>query len=101
MTRENMVKYKIVHYGRDFPYIRGTYSSSCPKLAEDGPPDVYGGKHLLIAGEAFPIPKCQIGFVDGAALSGLHAAELILSEIDSTTEWKTIPESLKNKWQRH
>ena len=35
----------------------------------------------MLAGEAFPVPFHHFGWVDGASLSGLHAAELILHEM--------------------
>ncbi|KAL3924684.1 MAG: hypothetical protein SGILL_000896 [Bacillariaceae sp.] len=90
-------RHKIIHYSKDFPWIRGTYSQDCPYYAEDGPQEVYEGRRLLLAGEAFPIPKCQIGWVDGAALSGLHAAELILNHIDASIDWFSIPDNLKQE----
>jgi monoamine oxidase len=93
------VRHKLFHYARDFPYIRGTYSQDCPPYAEDGPQEVIAGRRLLLAGEAFAVPKCQIGWVDGAALSGLHAAEQILSHIDATVDWFSIPQSLKETYR--
>ena len=96
LASKNYKRHKLIHYGRDFPYIRGTYSEDCAPYPEAGPQEVFAGRRLLLAGEAFAIPRCQIGWVDGAALSGLHAAELILNHIDATIDWFSIPPSLKN-----
>ncbi|KAG7337949.1 hypothetical protein IV203_032082 [Nitzschia inconspicua] len=73
--------------------LRGTYSSDYPPSDRVGPQVVQDGR-LLIAGEAFPVPPRHNGWVDGAAMSGLHAAEIILNKIDSSTNWFTIPQRI-------
>ena len=95
LASKNYKRHKLIHYGRDFPYIRGTYSEDCAPYPEVGPQEVFAGRKLLLAGEAFPVPRCQVGWVDGAALSGLHAAELILNHVDVTVDWFSIPAALK------
>jgi monoamine oxidase len=76
------MRHKIVHWANDYPYIRGTYSIDYP-VKGTGPQEAWSNKRLLIAGEAFPIPRQHNGWVDTAALSGLHAAEIILYHIDN------------------
>jgi monoamine oxidase len=73
------VRHLLVNWSKD-PYIRGTYSSdSSEELA--GPQVAWTDTRLVIAGEAYPVPTGHNGWVDGAALSGLHAAELVLHQI--------------------
>lgn len=94
LATKTYVRHKLVNW-TDNPFVRGTYAMSTdyPPLERAGPQVAYGGR-LLVAGEAFPIPPWHVGWVDGAALSGLHAAELILDQIDSSINWFSILEEL-------
>ncbi|KAG7342261.1 monoamine oxidase [Nitzschia inconspicua] len=92
VATKTYVRHKLV-YWKDFPFIRGTYSSDHPPADRVGPQVIQDG-NLLIAGEAFPVPPRHNGWVDGAAMSGLHAAEIILNKIDSSTNWFTIPQRI-------
>jgi monoamine oxidase len=79
LASDHYLKHIIIDWGKDFPFIRGIYSSR--SVSSKGPKRLWGAK-LFFAGEAFPVPPWHNGWVDGAALSGLHAAELILHKIN-------------------
>ena len=85
------------------PYIRGIYSNEALRLDKrnrGGPRPLWGSnnRQLLVAGEAFPVPPDHNGWVDGAALSGLHAAELILHHMDPERLEFSIPEDFWEDW---
>jgi monoamine oxidase len=86
------IRHKLVQW-TDSPFVRGTYSMDYPPSERAGPQVLHGSK-LLIAGEAFPLPPRHVGWVDGAALSGLHAAEIILQQSDPSVDWFSIPLSI-------
>ncbi|CAB9510889.1 amine oxidase [Seminavis robusta] len=104
----NFIKHKIVNWSAN-PFIRGIYSNQAvlrPKKLDngddDGPRRVGGPQQLwkrcklVVAGEAFPVPPHHNGWVDGASLSGLHAAEMILRRlgyIESADDF-SIPQDL-------
>ena len=90
LATRSFQKHMIVNWSQE-PHIRGTYSN---QAVQTGPMDVWKDNKLLVAGEAFPIPAEHNGWVDGAALSGLHAAELILHEMDHQRDPFTIPADL-------
>lgn len=86
------VGHKLINWNEN-PFVRGTYAGDCPPSDRAGPQVLYGGR-LFIAGEAFPVPRRHVGWVDGAALSGLHAAETILHDIDASKVWSSIPKKI-------
>lgn len=92
IATKSYIRHKLVDWKSD-PYVRGTYSSDLARVERAGPQVLWKGK-LFIAGEAFPVPPKHNGWVDGAAMSGLHAAEIILHQLDSTVNWFSIPRSI-------
>jgi len=89
----------VVNWGKN-QYIRGIYANQTVPWKRNmggGPQPLWGknNRQLLVAGEAFAVPPNHNGWVDGAALSGLHAAELILEDIISPEKMMfSIPQEI-------
>ncbi|KAL3912754.1 MAG: hypothetical protein SGILL_006762, partial [Bacillariaceae sp.] len=76
------------------PYLGGMYPRDYANNPTAGPQEAWPAFQLIVAGDAFPIPNSRPGWADTAALSGMHASEQILNEIDRDGDHFTIPESI-------
>jgi hypothetical protein len=79
------------------PYVKGTYVedfinegplsvgpiSSSPSSSTSSSILAANSVQIQLAGEAFAIPSSHQGYVTGASLSGKHAAEVIIDDIQS------------------
>jgi monoamine oxidase len=98
LATSNYVDHLLIPYTvENFPFIQALYPNDYGRYDEAGPQDLYRNKHVMIAGDAFPVPEYHVGWVCAASLSGLHAVERILSDIEPSIDWYSIPRSIWNK----
>ena len=93
-SSSNMDHLLISYSADEFPFIQGMYPKYLDNFDEAGPQTPVQSKAVMIAGDAFPVPRHHSGWVCAASLSGLHAAETLLSDAKPDIDWGSIPKSI-------